>query len=310
MNSSALVECVPNFSEGRKKPTIEAIAKAISDTTGCYLLDVDPGVSTNRTVYTFVGQPEHVLNGALAAARCAFNLIDMQEQHGEHPRVGAMDVCPFIPIRNITMEECVQLSKRFAKLLADELNVPVYLYGESQPNTERKELSQIRQGEYESLRDRFDNKDTSLAPDFGPCQFVPRFGACCVGARSFLVAFNVNVLGTKEQAHRIALNIREQGRSDTEPGRCKKVKAIGWWLDEENMAQVSMNLVDFKTTNLHQAFEECQKDALELNLSLCGSQIVGLLPLESVLQAAEFYIKKENLLILEESNKVKLVSCF
>jgi glutamate formiminotransferase / formiminotetrahydrofolate cyclodeaminase len=284
---------------------IEAIAKAISNTNGCHLLDVDAGSSTNRTVYTFVGAPDNVVEGALAAARTAQLLINMEKQKGEHPRLGAMDVCPFIPVRNISVKDCVELSKKFGKMLADQLNIPVYLYGESQTKDYRKELPAIRQGEYEGLKEKL--KDSRWAPDFGPAEFRPSFGASCVGVRSFLIAYNVNLLGTKEQAHRIALNIREQGRSENEPGRLKKVKAIGWLLAEEQMAQISMNLTDFKVTNIHQAFEECDKDARELNTSTCGSQLVGLIPLESILAAADHYIKKENLLILEEENKVKLV---
>ena len=212
---NALVECVPNFSEGRNKETIDAIAKAILETSGCYLLDVDPGTSTNRTVVTFVGAPDDVLRGALNAARVAFKLINMETQKGSHPRIGAMDVCPFIPIRNIGIDECVELSKRFGALLASELNVPVYLYAESQPLKYRAELSSIRQGEYEKLREKL--LDAKMRPDYGPCELVhANWGATCVGARHFLVAYNINILGTKEQAHRIALNVREQGRSEKE----------------------------------------------------------------------------------------------
>ncbi|XP_033876483.3 formimidoyltransferase-cyclodeaminase isoform X2 [Acipenser ruthenus] len=207
---SKLVECVPNFSEGRNKEVIDAIATAISSTEGCLLLDVDPGPSTNRTVYTFVGSPEAVLEGALSAARVAFQLIDMTRHTGEHPRMGAMDVCPFIPVQNVSMEECVCCGNRFAQRLAEELGVPVYLYGEAARKENRRSLPSIRAGEYEALPEKL--KKPEWAPDFGPSRFVPTWGATVTGARKFLIAYNVNLLSTKEQAHRIALDIREQGR--------------------------------------------------------------------------------------------------
>lgn len=300
-----LVECVPNFSEGRRKNVIDAIANAISETKGCHLLDVDPGTSTNRTVYTFVGEPDDVVQGALNAARVGHKLIDMREQKGSHPRIGAMDVCPFIPVKNISIAECVEISKKFAELLSKELDVAVYLYGESQELSHRKELGDIRKGEYENLEKRLQNDD--MRPDFGPTEFRASYGASCVGARNFLIAYNVNILGTKEQAHRIGLNIREQGRSKDQPGRLKKCKAIGWYLEEENLAQVSINLTDFKVTNFHSAFEECVNDARDLNVGVCGSEVVGLVPLEAMLIAADYYINKEKLLILHEDQKIKLV---
>lgn len=301
-----MVECVPNFSEGRRKEVIDAIASAISSTKGCALLDVDPGATTNRTVYTFVGEPEAVIQGALNAARVGHKLIDMSQQKGSHPRVGAMDVCPFIPVKNINIEECVDISKRFGELLSKELDVPVYLYAESQQLSYRKELGDIRKGEYEALEDKLKN-DEKMKPDFGPTEFRPRYGASCVGARNFLIAYNVNVLGTKEQAHRIALNVREQGRGVDQPGRCKNLKAIGWYLDEQNLAQISINLTDFNVTNFSTAYEECAKDALELGVGVCGSEVVGLIPLSAMLMAADFFIQKERLMILDEGQKIKLV---
>ena len=287
-----LVECVPNFSERRNPEIIEAIADAIRKTAGCTLLDVDPGKSTNRTVYTFVGSPEAVVEGALASARVARRLIDMRQHSGEHPRMGAMDVCPFIPVANTTMEECAEISKTFAKRCAEELGIPLYLYEYAQDVEYRKHLPQIREGEYEAIPDRITKPEWK--PDFGPAEFVPEWGATATGARFFLVAYNVNVLGTKEQAHRIALNIREQGRGEGEPGRLQAVKAIGWWVDEYNMAQVSMNLDNFHITPPHVAFEEVAKDARELNLAVAGSEIVGLIPLQAMLMAAEFYMAKEH----------------
>jgi glutamate formiminotransferase / formiminotetrahydrofolate cyclodeaminase len=300
-----IVECVPNFSEGRDQRIIDAIADAIRSTDGCTLLDVDPGKSTNRTVYTFVGSPDAVVEGALNAARVAKNSIDMSKHSGEHPRMGAMDVCPFVPVANITMEECVECAKAFGARAGEELGIPVYLYEEAQPLEYRKSLKQIRAGEYEAVADKIVQPEWK--PDFGPAEFIPSWGATATGARSFLIAYNVNILGTKEQAHRIALNIREQGRGEDEPGRLKAVKGIGWYVDEYDMAQVSMNLDNFNITPPHIAFEECARDARELNLATAGSEIVGLIPLQAVMMAAEYYIQKENLFIIDEQQKIRLV---
>ncbi|KYQ90707.1 formimidoyltransferase-cyclodeaminase [Tieghemostelium lacteum] len=299
-----LVECVPNFSEGRNQSIIDAISTAIKNTPGCTLLDVDPGKSTNRTVYTFVGEPSAVVDGAVNAARVAFKLIDMTQHKGEHPRMGALDVCPFVPVRDVTMEDCVNCAKEFGRRVADELKVPIFLYEEASTQPHRKQLRQIRQGEYEGLKEKL--KDPQWKPDFGPTEFVPSYGGTVTGARYFLIAYNVNILGTKEQAHRIALNVREAGRSEKEPGRLKFVKGLGWYVDEYNMAQVSMNLDNYRITPPHIVFEECSKDARELNLAVAGSEIVGLVPLEALLMAADYYIKKESLFIIDEALKVRL----
>ncbi len=300
-----IVECVPNFSEGRDRRIIDAIADAIRATDGCTLLDVDPGKSTNRTVYTFVGSPVAVVEGALNAARTAKRLIDMLKHSGEHPRMGAMDVCPFVPVANVTMEECVECAKVFGARAGEELGIPVYLYEEAQPLEYRKSLKQIRAGEYEAISAKIIKPEWK--PDFGPAAFVPSWGATATGARFFLVAYNVNILGTKEQAHRIALNIREQGRGEGEAGRLQEVKGIGWWVDEYNMAQVSMNLDNFNITPPHLAFEECAADARELNLAVAGSEIVGMIPLQAMLMAADYYIERENLFIIDEQQKIRLV---
>ncbi|XP_048754243.1 formimidoyltransferase-cyclodeaminase-like isoform X2 [Ostrea edulis] len=310
-----IVECVPNFSEGRNKEVIEAIANAIASTDGCSLLDVDPGASTNRTVYTFVGSPEAIVEGALNGARVAYQAIDMRRHKGEHPRMGALDVCPFIPVQNVTMEECVECAKEFGEKLAIELGVPVYLYAEATENPNRKSLPFIRQGEYEGLPEKLSQPEWK--PDFGSPEFVSNWGATVTGARNFLIAYNINLLATKEQAHRIALNIREQGRGkeqcygtgfDVEgPGRLKHVQAIGWYLEEANMAQVSVNITDHEVTPIHKVYEEVLKDAKDLNIAVCGSQIVGLVPLKAVLQAADYYMEKDNLFILEEDQKLRLV---
>ncbi|XP_030436353.1 formimidoyltransferase-cyclodeaminase isoform X2 [Gopherus evgoodei] len=302
---SKLVECVPNFSEGNNKEVIDAIGESISQTPGCVLLDVDAGPSTNRTVYTFVGSPDAVVEGALRAARVAFQFIDMGKHRGEHPRMGALDVCPFIPVRNVTMEECIRCANLFGQQLSVELGVPVYLYGEAARKESRKSLPAIRAGEYEALLEKLTKAE--WAPDFGSASFVPRWGATVTGARTFLIAYNINLLCTKELAHRIALNIREQGRAKDQPGRLKKVQGMGWYLDEENIAQVSTNLLDFEITSLHTVYEEVCKDARELSLPVVGSQLVGLVPKKAMLDAAEYYIQKENLFILEEEQKIRLV---
>jgi len=300
-----LVECVPNFSEGRDRAVIDAIAEAIRKAPGCTLLDVDPGASTNRTVYTFVGAPEAVVEGALAGARAARTLVDMRKQRGEHPRVGAMDVCPFVPVSGATMDDCVRLANEFGERAAAELGIPVYLYGHAARAGHRRTLQQIRAGEYESLAERIVRPEWK--PDYGPASFVPEWGATCAGARDFLIAYNVNVLGTKEQAHRIALDVREQGRGPGQLGRLKAVRAIGWWVEEYGLAQVSINLEDYRTTPPHVAFEACAEEARKLGLAVAGSELVGLIPLAAVLAAAEHYVEKEGLFILDERQKVRLV---
>ncbi len=299
-----IVECVPNFSEGRDNQVIQAIAEAIRQTDGCKLLDVDSGRSTNRSVYTFVGDPQAVIEGALNAAFVAQEFIDMRHHSGEHPRMGAMDVCPFIPVANISMAECVEIAETFARRAAEALQVPIYLYEEAARQDYRKKLPQIREGEYEGLAQKL--KDTRWKPDFGPTEYVPRWGATVTGARSFLIAYNVNILGTSNQAHRIALNLREAGRGPEQPGRLKEVKGMGWSVDEYNMAQVTVNLTNYVTTPPHLLFEEVKKEAAALNVGVAGSEIVGLVPLEAILLAADNYIAKENLFILDEDQKVRL----
>ncbi len=299
-----IVECVPNFSEGRDSRVINAIADAIRTTDGCTLLDVDSGRSTNRTVYTFVGDPDAVVQGALAAARVARAKIDMTSHRGEHPRFGAMDVCPFIPVANVTMEECVAASKAFARKVAQELNVPVFLYEASAVSDYRRRLPDVRQGEYEGLAERL--KDPRWKPDFGPAEFVPSWGATAAGARNFLIAYNVNILGTPNQAHRIALNLREAGRGKDQPGRLRDVKGMGWFVDEYGMAQVTVNLNNYRVTPLHLLFEEVKREAEVLHVAVAGSEIVGIVPLESLLMAADYYIEKEGLFLYEEGPKIRL----
>jgi glutamate formiminotransferase/formiminotetrahydrofolate cyclodeaminase len=300
-----IIECVPNFSEGRNKEVIGAIAEAIRNTAGCTLLDVDPGRSTNRTVYTFVGSPQAVVEGALAGARVARRQIDMRHHSGEHPRMGALDVCPFVPVANVTMEDCVAASREFARRAAEELEIPLFLYEEAAEKPYRKTLPQIREGEYEGLAERL--KQPEWRPDFGPDRFVPEWGATVTGARNFLIAYNVNILGTPNQAHRIALNLREAGRGPEDPGRLKAVKGMGWFVDDYNLAQVTVNLTDFRVTPPHVFFEAVKEEAAKLQVGLAGSEIVGLLPLEAMLMAADFYIARENLFVYQEDQKVRLV---
>ncbi|GAB5466890.1 MAG: hypothetical protein Kapaf2KO_23260 [Candidatus Kapaibacteriales bacterium] len=299
-----IIECVPNFSEGRNKETLEAISKAIEKTEGCRLLDVDPGNSTNRTVFTFVGDENSVIEGALAAAKTAYELIDMRTHTGEHPRMGVMDVCPFIPVANVTMEECVEVSKRFAKRLADELGATAYLYEESSERDYRKKLPDIRQGEYEGMKDKV--KKEGWEPDYWSGSFDPKWGCTAVGARKFLIAYNINVLAPYNQAHRIALDLREAGRGDGEPGILKETKGLGWYVEDFRVSQISMNLNDYHVTPPHVAFEAAKKQAKELNISLAGSELVGLIPLEALLMAADYYMDQEGLFIYEEHQKIML----
>lgn len=267
------------------------------------MLDVDAGYATNRTVYTFVGSPDAVIEGALNGAKVAYKLIDMATHKGDHPRLGALDVCPFIPVQNIEMEECIYCARKFAERLATSLKVPVYLYGYAAHQEHRQNVYQIRAGEYEGLREKILRPEWK--PDYGQAhQFVPTWGATMTGARKFLIAYKVNLISTKEQAHRIALNIRGQG--DHEAGRLPAVQTMGTWSKEANLAQVTISLLDYEITPIHKAFEEVVGEAKELKLPVTGSQLIGLVPLKAILQAAEFYIKRENLFVLEEELKVHL----
>ncbi|CAG2170692.1 unnamed protein product [Oppiella nova] len=300
-----IIECVPNFSEGRDPEIINAIANAIRSTEGVSLLDIDPGQSTNRTVYTFVGSPDAVVEGALNGARIAYKLIDMSKQKGEHPRLGALDVCPFIPVQGVDMDDCVQCSHKFAQKLSLELKVPVFLYGFAAKQEYRQTVPQIRAGEYEGLSQKLTSPEWK--PDYGPNEFIARWGATMSGARKFLIAYNVNLIATKEQSHRIALNIREKGpNSGQHSQRLKATQAMGWWLDEANIAQVTVNILDHEITPIHAVYEEVVTNAKQLKLPVTGSQIVGLVPLKAILEAAEYYIKKDDLFVLEEDQKVHL----
>jgi len=303
-----IVECVPNFSEGRDRNVIDAIAKEIEQTEGVMLLDVDPGQATNRTVITFIGSPEAVKKAAFKAIRKAAELIDMSKHKGEHPRIGATDVCPFVPVSGVTMEDCVQLARDLGRRVGDELGIPVYLYEEAATRPERRNLADIRKGEYEGLPEKL--KDPEWKPDFGPDKFNPKTGATVIGAREFLIAYNVN-LNTRDRklAHEIALNLRESGRAkrDAErenhprrngkaikiPGRLKAVKAVGWYIEEYGQAQVSYNITNYKITPVHRVFEETCVEAEKLGLRVTGSELVGLIPLNALLEAGRYFLQKQ-----------------
>ncbi|GBD94132.1 methenyltetrahydrofolate cyclohydrolase [bacterium BMS3Abin05] len=303
-----IVECVPNFSEGRDRSIIEAIAAEVSSTENILLLDVDPGKATNRTVFTFIGSPEGVKEAAFKAIKKASELIDMQKQTGEHPRIGAADVVPFVPVSGVTMEDCVQLAHDLGQRVGEELHIPVYLYEEAATQPERRNLADIRKGEYESLPEKL--KDPHWKPDYGPAEFNPRTGATVIGAREFLIAYNIN-LNTRDRklAQEIALNLRESGRAKRDetgqivrnpdgtalkvPGRLKAVKGVGWYIDEYGIAQVSYNLTNYKVTPLYRVFEESQKEAGKLGLRVTGSELVGLIPLEAIKQAGCYFLEKQ-----------------
>ncbi len=303
-----LVECVPNFSEGRDRAVIDAIAAAMSGVTGVKLLDVDPGADTNRTVYTMVGSPEGVQEAAFRAARVAASLIDMTQHKGAHPRIGALDVCPLIPVSDITMAECAAIARSIGRRIGSELDIPVYFYEHAASNEERRSLANIRAGEYEGLAQKL--QDPEWAPDAGPATFNARSGATVVGAREFLLAYNVN-LNTLDRklANEIALTIREGGRAKRDgqgaivrdpdgtsvkvPGRLRAVRAIGWYIEQYRQAQVSINLLDFTTTPLHVVFETVQEEAARLGLRVTGSELVGLTPLGPMLEAGRYFLRKQ-----------------
>ena len=355
-----LVECVPNFSEGRDKKVINAIVEAINSVDGVDVLDVDPGFDTNRTVVTFVGEPDAVVEGAFRGIKKASELIDMSKHHGEHPRMGATDVCPFVPVNNITVEECVELAHKLAKRVGEELKIPVYLYEYAATRPERKNLANIRKGEYEGLAEKL--KDPEWKPDYGPAEFNPKSGATVIGVREFLIAYNIT-LNTREKLYAtdIALEIREKGRPkrvgnikpfytygtivkhkegefycgncdfvaktqdelfehcekehnydlkaiyrehgidptnlvgkpSIKAGKFKFCKAIGWYVDEYERAQISINLTNYKVTPPHIVLEEVRKLAAERGLVVTGSEVVGLIPFEALYQAGGYYLKQQ-----------------
>ena len=296
-----LIECVPNFSEGRDLNIIRQITDRIESVEGIKLLNVDPGNATNRTVVTFVGEPDAVIEAAFRGIEKAAELIDMSKHKGEHPRMGATDVCPLIPISGITMEETVVYAKKLGEKVGKLLNLPVYLYESAQSNPARKNLSIIRAGEYEGFFTKI--KQAEWKPDFGPAEYSAKSGATVIGARDFLVAYNANLNTTSvRRANSVAFDIRENGRKIknekgedvVQPGTCKSVKAIGWFIEEYGIAQVSMNLTNINITPLHIAFDECVKSAYNRGMRVTGSELVGLVPLKSLTDAGKYFLEKQN----------------
>lgn len=302
-----IVECVPNISEGRRPEIYHAVAEAAASVSDVTLLNVDPGADTNRTVITFVGEPDAVLEAAFRLVKKGIELIDMTAHRGAHPRIGAVDVVPFIPVANVTMDECAELARRLAERVGNELQVPVFLYEHAASAPHRRNLADVREGEYEGCARKL--MDPLWQPDYGPCQFVPKSGAVVIGARKFLVAYNIN-LNTldKRLANRVAFDVRERGRmrrdendqpildEKGEPvwdaGLLRSVKAVGWVIPEFGCAQISINLTDLDVAPLHVVFDACEERARERGLRITGSEIVGLVPRQVLLDAGRHYLAK------------------
>src|SRR6478672_10722919 len=306
-----IIECVPNFSEGRDPEVIRQITAAIESVEGVSLLNVDPGASTNRTVVTLAGNPEAVVEAAFRGIQKAAELIDMRKHTGAHPRMGATDVCPFIPVSNVSWEEAIECAEKLGKRVGEELKIPVYLYEKAAKDPTRSNLSIIRAGEYEGFFEKI--KQPQWKPDFGPAVFNEKSGATVVGAREFLVAYNAN-LNTKSvrRANSVAFDVRENGRVKTEdgtpsgkpvldakgepvrePGMLKHVKAIGWYVEEYGIAQVSMNLTNLEETPLHAAFDACVESASKRGLRVTGSEVVGMLPKKCMVDAGRYFLRKQ-----------------
>ncbi|MEM7367366.1 MAG: glutamate formimidoyltransferase [Bacteroidota bacterium] len=303
-----LLECIPNISEGQYENIIQEVAKAVKAVSGVQLLHVDVGASANRTVFTFIGIPEAVVEAAFQLIKRTSELIDMRNHQGEHPRMGATDVCPLVPYRGVSLEEAVGFSKELGQRVGDELGIPVYLYEASASQPHRKNLAHIRSGEYEGFREKILHEDWK--PDYGPAQFHPKAGQTVIGARDFLVAYNMNLNTTSVPiAKAIAAEIRESGKIkrihgkkvlDAEgkavriPGKCKSLKAIGWYMEEFGIAQVSTNLTNLRETSLEQAFEAASASAIRHGVKITGSELVGLLPLTAMLQAGTYYEQQQS----------------
>ncbi len=323
-----LIECVPNISEGRDIDKINEIASIVETVEGIKLLDIDPGSATNRTVITFVGEPKQVIKAAFLLIQKASQLIDMSKHRGEHPRFGVTDVCPLVPISGITLQETATYAKELGKRVGDELEIPVYLYEEAAQEEKRINLANCRAGEYEGLKKKL--SDTEWKPDFGPAQFndkVSRTGATAISARDFLVAYNINLNSTStRRANSIAFDIREGGRVKREgnpitgkkvldangspvriPGKLKAVKGIGWYIEEYGIAQISYNLTNISITSMHVAFDETCKSADKRGLHVTGSELIGLIPLKAMLDAGDFYLKKQQRSLgISEAEKIKI----
>lgn len=308
-----LIECVPNFSEGNDLNIIKQITSEIEKVDGVRLLNVDPGKATNRTVVTIVGEPANVIEAAFQAIKKAGELIDMSKHKGEHPRMGATDVCPLIPIANISMEETAKYAQQLAKRVGEELNIPVYLYEAAQPDTTRNNLSVIRAGEYEGFFKKI--KEPQWKPDFGPAEFDAKRGGTVIGARDFLVAYNINLNTTStRRANAIAFDVREAGRNVeiegkkvNQPGTLKAVKAIGWYIEEYGVAQISMNLTNINTTPVHVAFDEVCRSATARGIRVTGSELVGLIPLKAMTDAGKYFLTKQQRSIgVSEAELIKI----
>lgn len=304
-----LMECVPNFSEGRDKTVLDAIATSIKGVNGVVLLDVDPGADTNRTVFTMAGEPDAVVEAAFVAIKKASELIDMSKHHGAHPRMGATDVCPFIPISGMTMDECVEYARKLGKRVGEELGIPVYLYEYAATKEEWRNLATVRSGEYEALATKA--KDPAWKPDFGPHVFNAKSGATAISAREFLIAYNINLnTRDKKKAHDIALSIRESGKPARDaagkllkdehgnkintPGLFSNCKAVGWFIDAYDRAQISINLTNYKVTPPHIVLDKVRELANEMGIQVTGSELVGLLPKAALVEAGKYYLAKMN----------------
>jgi len=323
-----LIECVPNFSEGRNLEIIKQITDVIEKSEGVKLLDVDPGYSTNRTVVTFVGTPDKVVETAFQVIKKAQELIDMRQHHGDHPRFGATDVCPLVPVSNITMEETAQYARMLAKRVGEELDIPIYCYENAASEEKRRNLANVRRGEYEGLKEKL--VDPEWKPDFGPAQFnesVAKSGATAISARDFLIAvnFNLNTTSTR-RANAIAFDVREMGRPKREgnpitgkimkdehgnnimiPGTLKGTKAIGWYIDEYGVAQVSMNITNTSATPLHLAYEEVKEKAEQRGVRVTGAEIVGLVPKKALLDAGYYFLEKQQRSLgIDEKEVIKI----
>ena len=312
MVQKQLIECVPNFSEGNDMTIIKQITDVIEAVDGVKLLDVDPGKATNRTVVTFVGEPEPVIEAAFQAIKKAAELIDMSKHSGEHPRMGATDVCPLVPVSNISMEETAKYAHKLGERAGSELDIPFYMYESAATKKDRKNLATVRAGEYEGLSKKL--SQPAWKPDYGPARFNPRAGATAIGARDFLVAYNVNLNTTSvRRANSVAFDVREKGRVKRKgdplngpivkdkkgnpmrtKGACKSVKAIGWFIEEYGVAQISMNLTNISVAPLHEVFEACDKSATKRGMRVTGSELVGLVPLKVLIDAGKHFLKKQN----------------
>ena len=295
-----IIECVPNFSEGRDLNIIKQITDAIESVDGIKLLNVDPGKGTNRTVVTFVGDEHEVVEAAYRAITKAAELTDMGKHKGEHPRFGATDVCPFIPIANATMDDCIACAKKLGEMVGNNLNIPVYLYEYAASASHRTNLASVRAGEYEGIAQKITLPEWK--PDFGPAKLNPKSGNIAIGARKFLVAYNVNLNTTSiRRANSVAFDVREAGRKVKndkgeeiqQPGTCKSVKGIGWYIPEYGVAQVSMNLTNIDITPVHIAFDECVKSAYNRGMRVTGSELIGLMPLKALLDAGKYFLEKQ-----------------